>query len=377
MTDPLTDPECDLRDFQHMQLDVVRLRDSDLAAMESPEACWAAVLLWCASWHQVPAASLPDDDRVLANLSGYGRVVKEWMRVRSGALRGWVKCSDGRLYHPVVADKANEAWSAKLRQRWKTECARIKKHNDRHGTAHLQPTYEEWLSSGCPSGQMLSVPRDKSPSPSNVPRETHSKGEGEGEGEGYIEEKISFSEYVVGAADAAPAQITETVVPQSRTAKNRPTEPKTTRLPDEWKLPKAWGEWALAEFPTWTPDGVRIEGDKFADHWRTKSGKDARKADWLAAWRNWCRSDIAQRAHRQIHAPPSAQAETFRERDLRIAAERVREAAPGIEDVNALGRRSSVLPRSMTIDDIIDAAPKVAPERGPKLLRDVKNVAAA
>lgn len=182
---PLTPADCDLRDFQHMQLDVVRLRDSDLAAMESPEACWAAVLLWCASWHQVPAASLPDDDRVLANLAGYGRVVKEWMRVRSGALRGWAKCSDGRLYHPVVAEKANEAWDAKRRQRWKTECARIKKHNDRHGTRHAQPTYEDWLSLGCPSGQLLFVPRDNEACPDSVTRETHSKGEGEGEG--YIE----------------------------------------------------------------------------------------------------------------------------------------------------------------------------------------------
>ena len=26
------------------------------------------MLLWCASWHQVPAASLPDDDIVLARL---------------------------------------------------------------------------------------------------------------------------------------------------------------------------------------------------------------------------------------------------------------------------------------------------------------------
>lgn len=111
---PLTPADCDLQDFQYMPLDVRRLRDSDLAAMESPEACWAAVLLWSASWHQVPAGSLPDDDRVLANLAGYGRVVKEWQRVKDGALRGWVKCEDGRLYHPVVAEKALEAWDSKL-----------------------------------------------------------------------------------------------------------------------------------------------------------------------------------------------------------------------------------------------------------------------
>ncbi len=98
MTSPLVPEDVDLQDFAYMPLDVRRLRDSDLAAMETPESCWAAVLLWAASWHQVPAASLPDDDRVLSNLAGYGRVVSEWQKVKEGALRGWVKCSDGRLY---------------------------------------------------------------------------------------------------------------------------------------------------------------------------------------------------------------------------------------------------------------------------------------
>ena len=68
-----------------------------------------------------------------------------------------------------------------------------------------------------------------------------------------------------------------------------------TRLPKAWCLPKPWGEWAIAEFPHWTPDTVRRIADGFADHWRGKAGKDATKADWLATWRNWCRSDITQR----------------------------------------------------------------------------------
>lgn len=110
---PLVHAEVDIQSYPYMPLDVRRLRDSDLAALESPEACWAAVLLWSASWHQVPAASLPDDDKVLANLAGYGRVVKEWLKVRVGALRGWVKCSDFRLYHPVVAEKAIEVWKSR------------------------------------------------------------------------------------------------------------------------------------------------------------------------------------------------------------------------------------------------------------------------
>lgn len=69
-----------------------------------------------------------------------------------------------------------------------------------------------------------------------------------------------------------------------------PAPTKGRRLPVEWVLPKAWGEWALADRPGWTADTVRLEASKFADHWHAKSGKDAAKVDWLATWRNWCRN---------------------------------------------------------------------------------------
>ena len=100
-----------------MPLDVQRLIRSGLARSESPEACWAALLLWSQSWHEVPGASVPVEDATLASLAGYGRDMRSWARVRAGALRGWVECSDGRLYHPVVAEKALEAWLEKLAQR--------------------------------------------------------------------------------------------------------------------------------------------------------------------------------------------------------------------------------------------------------------------
>lgn len=142
---PLVLEFVDLRDYQFLPLDVVRLRDSDLAALESAEAFRAAVLLWCASWHQVPAASLPDDDRVLANLAGYGRVVSEWQKVRPGAMRGWIACSDGRLYHPVVAEKAIEGWDKKVEQRYRNECSRIRKNNTRHGVDDPIPNFDTWF----------------------------------------------------------------------------------------------------------------------------------------------------------------------------------------------------------------------------------------
>lgn len=148
MTEPLTKPSTDLRGFAYMPLDVVRLRDSETAVLCSGEEFRAAVLLWCAAWHQVPAASLPKEDRLLANLAGYGRDMKGWMAVRDGALRGFVECSDGRLYHPVIAEKANEAW-AKLwdrpdRAAERSEHARkaaTARWGNRNGSAQAMPEH--------------------------------------------------------------------------------------------------------------------------------------------------------------------------------------------------------------------------------------------
>jgi hypothetical protein len=38
-------------------------------------------------------------------------------------LRGWIKCADGLLYHPVVAEKALEAWAKKREQKSRTKAA--------------------------------------------------------------------------------------------------------------------------------------------------------------------------------------------------------------------------------------------------------------
>ena len=187
MTAPLTPADCDLQDFAFMPLDVARLRDSDLSANETPEACWAAVLLWAASWHQVPAASIPNSDTWIAKQAGYaqrGKIAKEWTAVRPGALRGWVLCADGRLYHPVVAEKAVEAWKSKVEQRYRTEVSRVKKHNQRHGTTHSTPEFSEWLSLGRPHGHHLSVPGDKPRKDDDSAGDKPSKGQREGQGQG-------------------------------------------------------------------------------------------------------------------------------------------------------------------------------------------------
>ncbi len=113
---PLTPPTCDLKDFPRMMIDIPRLFGSGFDATGDDTAWRCGLTLWLKSWHQVPAASLDDDEALLAKLAGLGRDMKTWARVRAGALRHWVKCSDGRLYHPVVAEIALEAWLSKLAQ---------------------------------------------------------------------------------------------------------------------------------------------------------------------------------------------------------------------------------------------------------------------
>jgi hypothetical protein len=104
------------------------------------------------------------------------------------ALRGWVKARDGRLYHPVVAEKAKEAWEARLAQRARTEAARAAREANRRqrdngsnsdrtdiATAHVTPSVTE-----------------------NV---TGSKGQGQGQGQGIIEEPPTPSPDGDGGSD--------------------------------------------------------------------------------------------------------------------------------------------------------------------------------
>lgn len=110
LPNPLTPADCNLRDFPFMPLEVKRLLTSETWILGNGDERAAAITLWLESWHQIPAASLPADDRMLGHLSQS----KNWKRVKEHALRGWVKCADGRLYHPVVAEKVLEAWVSKL-----------------------------------------------------------------------------------------------------------------------------------------------------------------------------------------------------------------------------------------------------------------------
>lgn len=279
MTEPLVASEVDLRDFPYMPLDVVRLRDSDLSACATGDEFKAAVILWCASWHQRPAASLPADDRILARLAGVS--LPEWQELRAGALRGWVKCSDNRFYHPVVAEKAKEAWEAKERRKQRTAAARTAKLS--------QPNRAECNDSDAPS---VTTPVTEIVTGSN-------RREGKGE-----EEKKD------------PTSLRSVDEPAQREKKYRAksrTQIAEDAQPDERDRTEA-------ERRGLSKDQFRLEWRKFRDHHRAKGSL---MADWHAAWRKWLdgMANFQPAAAHIARSPPTAQQPTQSDVFLMAATE--------------------------------------------------------
>lgn len=67
-------------------------------------------------------------------------------------------------------------------------------------------------------------------------------------------------------------------------SKNR----RGSRLPDDWVLPDDWRDWAVSH--GWSETVIRLEAEKFGDHWRSAPGQRGVKLDWKATWRNWMRN---------------------------------------------------------------------------------------
>ena len=107
---PLVPAEVDLRGLEYMPLLGGRLFNSDFNLDASDTEFRVGLRLWWAAWNQVPAGSLPSEDQRLCKLAGLEEAPTKWRKVRAVALHGFVKCSDGRLYHPIVAQQAMIAW---------------------------------------------------------------------------------------------------------------------------------------------------------------------------------------------------------------------------------------------------------------------------
>lgn len=76
---------------------------------------------------------------------------------------------------------------------------------------------------------------------------------------------------------------------------------KGSRLEQDWRLPKEWGAWAVAEGLDEVT--VRREADRFRDYWLGVPGQKGVKTDWLATWRNWVRRAL-ENAHQRASSRP-------------------------------------------------------------------------
>lgn len=253
MSEPMTPHDCDLRDYPWMPLDCTRLLTSETWMLGTSDEKVAALTLWCKSWHQAPAGSLPNNDRMLCVLSEAGG---KWAKVREHALRGWVLCSDGRLYHPVVAEKANFSWELKLKQKARTQAARDALDAKRRAvTATPTAPVAETVTAAVTDTVTGSIRTEQNRSDQNG---TSKGGE--------------------GASPAAP-----------------PRPANGSRLPTDWQPAEPGYEGATSNTLA-----------KFQDYWTAQAGAKGRKADWEATWRNWCRRD-AEQPRPKLHTLPLAE----------------------------------------------------------------------
>lgn len=256
---PLVPPDVDLRNFGYMPLDVLRLRDSDLAALASGAEFRAAVLAWCVAWHQVPAASLPDDDRLLAKYVGVTPAA--WRRLRKMALHGFVKCSDGRLYHEVLAEKALEAARKRMA---------ASKRGKAGASARWMPDQCTGISSGIACANALAMPEHEV---------LLMPGDGKGEerkGKERKEEKA-----------LPPTSSLRSDVP-----------PAGGDPPEVGKRKHGNGKFhppTLTEVEAYCRDrGNAVDAPKFLAHYEANGWRVGRNPmrDWQAAVRTWERSDF-------------------------------------------------------------------------------------
>jgi hypothetical protein len=113
---PLTPEDCNVSSYPGPILQIARLQSSEFWLRATDRTKVAALALWAFAWRQVPAASVPDDPLTLSRVTGLSvRSLRDALAgdFRFAPLHGFVRCDDGRLYHPVLAADALRAWKTK------------------------------------------------------------------------------------------------------------------------------------------------------------------------------------------------------------------------------------------------------------------------
>jgi len=307
LSPPLIDAAVDLRDFDFMPFFGDRLFKSDTWIMCDAEEKVAALRLWWAAWHQEPAGSLPDNDRLLADLAGYGVAVSAWTKVRPNAMRGWIECTDGRLYHPVVCEIAIDVWGKKRKKQSDNEADRARKRRKR-GT----------------------LPADNIGNQENSPADIGNNSGGQTPGhpaENALKEKEKEKRK---EEPPKPPEGAEGGKPK------RDRKKPQTALPEDWVTPE---DWCVAEQAKYPGLNVAIQNERFVNYARQK---DWRMVDWRAAFRNWMSTAAERQGIAKVDPtkPAASSSPGIDDREYGARVMAMRNAGYTLTEINAMPLRT-------------------------------------
>jgi hypothetical protein len=100
------------------------------------------------------------------------------------------------------------------------------------------------------------------------------------------------------AAPGAGAPARGADKPKSRTQEENHEEAGASSLARGTRLPEGWEpDPNIATVIGLSDAEAKDQLERFRDYWAAKPGKEGRKSDWTATWRNWCRNALERRSH--------------------------------------------------------------------------------
>lgn len=133
------------------QLDVERIENSDTWTLTPQDMRPWLLMLWMRAWTQTPCGSLPAADELIAGRIGMDQRV--FAVHRDTLMRGWYRCSDGRLYHAVLTELVEAMRDSRKADRLKKQKQREKNQvlsENVPGDSTGTPQGVTGVSQGCP-----------------------------------------------------------------------------------------------------------------------------------------------------------------------------------------------------------------------------------
>jgi len=151
-------------------------------------------------------------------------------------------------------------------------------------------------------------------------------------GEVTVDPPCSNGEYPAGFTDSLIHRFIDSDdMPADAGIEENPPEQKVLNITEKrgsrfelQEMPIEWIRWSSEKYH-WTTERSQSVYERFTDYWISAAGAKARKTDWFATWRNWCRNENDRAGPKQsgMNFIPPQQRESHTDRAIRIAHERV------------------------------------------------------